>query len=90
VIEVAGNEGEIFELLQGMNEPALTQHLETGQPVKRLLGLPNIAGKLAETAMKSNLSSSNFDRLRFTQYKKSGKGTFEKTAGKGPNVISDK
>lgn len=90
VIEEDGSEGEVFEVLQGMNEAALTHHPETGQAVTRLLGLPNVAGKLSESKMKSNLSSSNLDRLGFTQYKKSGKGTYEKTAGKGPSVISDK
>jgi predicted nucleic acid-binding Zn ribbon protein len=90
VIEADGSEGEIFEVLQGMNEKPLTHHPETGQPVRRLLGLPNVAGKMSESAIKSNLSSSNLERHGFTQYKKSGKGTYEKTAGKGPNVISDK
>ena len=28
------------------------------------------------------------DRLGFTKYVKSGDGTYEKTVGKGPNVIS--
>ncbi len=88
VIEAHGSEGEIFEVLQGMNEKPLTHHPESGLTVTRLLGLPNVAGKLSESTIKSNLSSSNLDRLGFTQYKKSGKGTYEKTAGKGPDVIS--
>ena len=90
VIEADGSEGEIFEVLQGMNDKPLTHHPETGQPVRRLLGLPNVAGKMSESAMKTNLSASNLERHGFTQYKKSGKGTYEKTAGKGPNVIADK
>jgi predicted nucleic acid-binding Zn ribbon protein len=90
VIEADGSEGEIFEVLQGMNDKPLTHHPETGQPVRRLLGLPNVAGKMSESGMKASLSSSNLERLGFTQYKKSGKGTYEKTAGKGPDVISGK
>jgi predicted nucleic acid-binding Zn ribbon protein len=88
VIEADGSEGEIFEVLQSMSEPALTKHPETGQPVRRLLGLPNVAGKNSDMKIKSNLSASNLERHGFTQYKKSGKGTYEKTAGDGPNVIS--
>ena len=81
VIEKDGSEGEIIEVLQSMRDPPLTHHPETGQPVRRLLGLPNV-GK------QPSLSPSNIERHGFTQYKKSGKGTYEKTAGKGPNVIS--
>lgn len=87
VIEESGD-GEVFEVLQGMNDPPLTEHPETGKKVKRLLGLPHVAGGLSEMKMKANLSAGNLERHGFTQYKRSGKGTYEKTAGQGPNVIS--
>ena len=90
VIEDDGSEGEVFEVLQGMKDPPLTHHPETGKKVKRLLGLPNVAGDMSEMKMKANLSSSNLERHGFTQYRRSGKGTYEKTAGKGPDVISRK
>ncbi len=83
VIEEDGSEGEVFEVLQGMSDPPLTRHPETGKRVQRLLGLPNVGGKLS-----GSLSPKNLERHGFTQYRKSGKGTYEKTAGKGPNVIS--
>jgi predicted nucleic acid-binding Zn ribbon protein len=84
VIEEDGSEGEVFEALQGMKDPPLTRHPETGQKVKRLLGLPNVAGQ------GSTLSPSHLAKHGFTQYRRTGKGTYEKTAGQGPNAISDK
>jgi predicted nucleic acid-binding Zn ribbon protein len=77
-----GSEGETFEILQGMSEPTLTHHPETGQPVRRLLSAPN-APRHGGT-----LSSGNLARHGFTQYKKAGGGKYEKTAGSGPDVIS--
>ena len=41
VIDPEGAEGEVFEVLQDMSEPPLTQHPETGKPVHRLLGTPS-------------------------------------------------
>jgi hypothetical protein len=84
VIEADGSEGEVFEVLQSMDEEYLTRHPESGKPVRRLLAAPNTARTLG----KANLSNSNLERLGFTRYQKSGSGTYEKTAGKGPNVIS--
>ena len=82
-----GSEGESFEVLQSMSEPALTQHPDTGEPVQRLLSVPN-AGRKAGNTSKANLSTSNLERLGFTQYKKAGGGKYEKTAGQGPDLIS--
>src|SRR5437764_11321256 len=90
VIEDDGSEGEVFEVLQGMKDPPLTRHPETGKKVKRLLGLPNVAGEGSDLKSKGTLSPSNLEKHGFTQYKRTGKGSYEKTAGQGPNVISDK
>src|SRR5215510_10614925 len=88
VINTDGTEGEIFEVVQKMTEPALTTHPETGQPVRRLIQPPNLPGKWTDRAAKNALSDSNLNRLGFTKYQRSGDGTFEKRAGSGPNVIS--
>jgi|SRR5215470_1853389 len=88
VIEDDGSEGEVFEVLQSMKDPPLTRHPETGKKVKRLLGLPHVPGGLSEMKMKANLNASNLEKHGFTQFRRSGKGTYEKTAGQGPNVIS--
>jgi predicted nucleic acid-binding Zn ribbon protein len=85
VIEADGKEGEVFEVLQEMSEPPLTHHPETGQPVQRVLGAPSTMRRYAP----GNISDSRLDRLGFTKYKRSGKGTYEKTAGQGPNIITD-
>ena len=82
-----GSEGESFEVLQGMSESPLTTHPDTGEPVQRLLSVPN-AGRKAGGRSKADLSAKNLDRLGFTQYKKAGGGKYEKTAGAGPDMIS--
>lgn len=88
VIEKDGSEGEVFEVLQGMNEPPLTHHPETGRPVKRLLSVPNVGGGGAAARSKANLKPSNLEKMGFTQYRKGRKGKYEKTAGSGPDMIS--
>ena len=82
-----GSEGESFEVLQSMSEPSLTRHPDTGEPVRRLLSVPN-AGRKAGITSKADLSTKNLERLGFTQYKKAGGGKYEKTAGQGPDMIS--
>ena len=84
VVEDDGSEGEVFEVLQGMSEPALVAHPETGKPVKRLLSAPNTLRKAAP----GNLSDSRLESLGFTKYQKAGGGKYEKTAGAGPDLIS--
>ena len=85
VIEPDGSEGEVFEVFQLMSDAPLTRHPESGKPVKRLLAVPNTLRK----ANPGNLSNSALNRLGFTKYEKKGKGTYEKTAGGGPDVITN-
>jgi hypothetical protein len=86
VIEADGSEGEVFEVLQGMNDPPLTTHPESGKPVRKLIAAPNAVTR----ATADKLSPSNLARHGFTQYKKAGGGYYEKTGGSGPDVISGK
>jgi hypothetical protein len=88
VINADGTEGEAFEVLQDMDEAPLTAHPETGEPVQRVLSTPNAPRKWADANAKANLSPRNLERMGFTQYKKSGAGTYEKTAGAGPNILA--
>ncbi len=88
VIEDDGSDGAVFEILQELAEPALTHHPETGQPVKRLIGLPSVAGTFSDIKSKADLSDRNLERMGFTKYKKAGDGKYEKTAGQGPDVIN--
>lgn len=71
-----------FELLRKISEPVLTQCPKCGTPVERKISAPNLGGS------GPSLDTANIEKHGFTQYKKSGKGVYEKTAGKGPDVIS--
>lgn len=76
-------------MIQQISEPPLTQHPETGEPVRRIIQAPFIGGSWSEGAMKKNVSDDKkLDRLGFTKYVKAGDGYYEKRAGKGPDVIS--
>ena len=87
VIEEDGSEGEVFEVVQKMTDAAIETHPETGQPVRRLIQAPNIAGKWSEAGTKTNLNDKNLDRMGFTKYQKVGDGKYEKRAGTGPPTI---
>jgi hypothetical protein len=81
--------GEQFEVFQSMSEPALTKHPESGQAVRRVFCAPAIGGKWSDSAMAKNVADDKkLDRMGFTKYVKAGDGYYEKTAGKGPDVIS--
>lgn len=81
--------GKTFETVQSMKEPALTTHPQTGEPVRRAIVAPAIAGKWSPVKEKGTLSNKNLERLGFTKYERKGKGYMERTAGKqGPRSIS--
>ncbi|MHC5028418.1 MAG: FmdB family zinc ribbon protein [Planctomycetota bacterium] len=88
VITDDGSEGEIFEVVQRMSEPSLTEHPESGKPVQRIPIAPNIGGDWSDAGTKTKLSDKNLDRLGFTKYQRAGDGKYEKTAGSGPDMIS--
>lgn len=89
IVDETGEGGETFEWLQKFSDPPLTEHPETGQPVRRVIQPPFIGGSWSDHAMhKSMQDNKKLDRLGFTKYVKSGDGTYEKRAGKGPDVIS--
>lgn len=71
---------ERFEVLQGINDPQLTQCPECGGPCHRVFS--------SFTPMKGGkLSPKKLGDLGFTQYKRAGGGFYEKTCGDGPRVI---
>lgn len=74
--------GNGFELLRKISDPKLTRCPECEAPVERKISAANLGGS------GPSLDSANIEKHGFTQYKKSGKGVYEKTAGKGPDVIS--
>ena len=76
--------GERFEVFQKMSDEPLKKKPETGEPCRRAITAPNVAGKWSDMKGKSTLSNENLDRLGFTKYENKG-GYLEKTAGKdGP------
>jgi hypothetical protein len=83
-----GETGETFEWLQGINDPPLTVHPETGVIVRRVLTIPKMAGTYSDMKAAANLSNKNLAAKGFTKYVKAGDGKYEKAAGKGPRVIS--
>jgi len=72
-----------FEKLQKLSEPALTVCPKCNAAVRRVISAPNI------TSSDTSLDPNNLEKHGFTQYRKASKGVYEKTAGKGPKVISD-
>ena len=89
VINPDGSPGEQFELFQRMAEEPLKVHPQTGQPIRRVPSAPAVGGRWSESSMAKNMADDKkLDRLGFTKYVKSGDGTYEKRAGKGPDVIS--
>ena len=72
-----------FDVLQKLSEPALTQCPECGAAVVRIICAPSIA--VGNSAM---LKEKHVEKHGFTQYRRAGKGVYEKTAGKGPKFIS--
>lgn len=75
---------ENFEVLQNRSEPDLTVCPVCGKPVRKMLNI-RVASLKSEKEM---LSPKNLAQHGFTQYRKSGDGFYEKTAGEGPQVIS--
>jgi len=72
-----------FTLLRRLSDPALTECPACGAPVRKILSPPNVVAGQAH-----KLKESSIEKAGFTQYRKAGKGVYEKTAGKGPGVIS--
>lgn len=81
--------GHRFEHVQSMKDAPLTKHPETGEPVRRAIVAPAIAGNASPLKDKARLSNKNLERLGFTKYERKGKGYMERVAGKeGPQSIS--
>lgn len=71
-----------FSLMQKIADIALEHCPECGGPVRRILSPPAVV-----SGQSHRLNPANIEKAGFTQYRKSGKGVYEKTAGKGPRTI---
>jgi len=72
-----------FDMLQKMSEDALTHCPQCGAAIVRVISAPSVAVGGAHLLKESHVAKHGF-----TQYRRAGKGVYEKTAGKGPKFIS--
>lgn len=83
-----GAEPMRFEVMQRIAEPALSEHPETGEPVRRVITAPALALKHSSRREREVLSDDNLARHGFSRYERAGDGTYERTGGKaGPRRI---
>lgn len=71
-----------FERLHKAGEAPLATCPVCHQAVRRIVSAPSLAKS------SPSLNPRNIENHGFTQYRKSGEGTYEKTAGKGPRTIT--
>lgn len=74
---------EGFERLQRLSDDALIHCPQCGSAVHRVIGAPAVV-----TGGAHLMRESHIEKHGFTQYRRAGKGVYEKTAGKGPAFIS--
>jgi putative FmdB family regulatory protein len=72
-----------FERLERLADPPLTHCTACGGAVHRVLNAPAVISGGAHLLREDHVAKHGF-----TQYRRVGKGTYEKTAGKGPDTIS--
>ena len=82
-----GTGGEQFEVMQRFSAASLTEHPDTGVPVRRVFGEPNTPRAWTDTQGKAATSDKNLAAKGFTKYVKTGDGTYDKTAGSGPKKL---
>ncbi len=73
-----------FEVLQKATQPPLQLCPRCHNPVRRKVSAVNLASPAP------SLDDANLDKHGFTKFRKVEKGVYEKTAGPGPKIISDK
>jgi putative FmdB family regulatory protein len=71
-----------FDLLQKLSDAELTQCPRCGAEVRKQLSAPALARGGSHLLNEKKIGDKGF-----TQYRKIGKGVYEKTAGKGPEII---
>ena len=71
-----------FEMLQKLVDAPVAACPECGVAVRRIVSAPHV------TKCDSTLNPDNLEKHGFTQYRKSSKGRYRKTAGKGPSSIT--
>tara|TARA_B100001248_G_scaffold262669_1_gene260619 strand:- start:11620 stop:11934 length:315 start_codon:yes stop_codon:yes gene_type:complete len=89
IINPDGTEGDCFEVVQSISEASLTEHPETGQPVRKVFLPPNLGTKHTEGKTKDLLSNENIAKSGLAKYEKDKlTGTYHKVLGDtGPDTI---
>jgi putative FmdB family regulatory protein len=72
-----------FDQLQKISADPLQHCPRCGAKIRRIISAPSLPKS------GPSLEPSNLEKHGFTQYRKSSKGEYYKTAGTGPNVITD-
>lgn len=72
-----------FEVMQRLSDPVLTKCPACSAAVQRMLCASQVIAGQAHVLREEHVA-----RHGFTQYRRVGKGKYEKTAGKGPDTIS--
>lgn len=73
-----------FDVMQKLSDEPLKLCPKCHNPVQRKISRPNLARPAP------SLSKENIEKHGLTQFRKVEKGVYEKTAGKGPDFITDK
>lgn len=73
-----------FTVLEKLSAEPLDACPGCGGPVARVISAPRVVSGTAHMHRPDSI-----EKHGFTQYKKIGKGVYEKTAGKGPRIITD-
>ena len=73
-----------FELIQKMSDESLTKCPSCGGAVERVIMAPNLNGV---GFMAKKPSTKRMEQAGFTQYKRHGKGYYEKQFGQGPSAL---
>jgi putative FmdB family regulatory protein len=72
-----------FDQLQKIQDGPLESCPQCGAMIRRVISAPSLPKS------GPSLEPSNLEKHGFTQYRKSSKGVYHKTAGTGPDVIKD-
>ena len=72
-----------IDALQKIADPPLRQCPKCAAPLERVISAAQVVSGQAH-----RLGEAHAAKHGFTQYRRAGKGVYEKTAGKGPKIIT--
>ena len=76
-----------FVVMQKLADPVLIHCTYCGGEIKKVITESHLKSKTTDSP-NTTLSEKNIAKNDFTQYRKVGKGQYEKTAGKGPDTLN--